>query len=196
MSVPLLFQLPHALLIAFLSEWLDMSTLGKLDSAISAKKYRPQFLSSLRDMISTSVDSYSDSYCRRFSWNLRATVVEWTGRWWRWLSIRHIYVERATVFGCKINSVLAVPSIRELTVKDCNNRGLLLLTRGCPALRSLTVRWQNVRRDEKHLTEAALVALARNCKEFSLYRHGPFAPWNTTNSQPRIWFNCSVDVQN
>jgi hypothetical protein len=157
---PLLFQLPHAWLIAFLSEWLDMPTLGRLDSAISTMKYRAQFLNSLQSMLSTSVDSFSDPVIQRFSRNLHAKGA-WTRRWWRWLSIRHVYVERATLVGSAIDYFLTVPSIKELTVEDCNSKALLHIAQSCPALRSLTIRWQ--KEDQQHFTEAAFESLARNC---------------------------------
>jgi hypothetical protein len=57
-SEPLsLFHLPSAWFIAFISEWLDLPSVGMLDTAISAKKHRSQFLNSLQSMQSISVDT-------------------------------------------------------------------------------------------------------------------------------------------
>ena len=59
-TIPLLFQLPNAWLVALISEWLDMPCVGKLDTAISSKKYRPQFLLGLQSMRSTTIDIFSE----------------------------------------------------------------------------------------------------------------------------------------
>ena len=79
LDIPLFFRLPDAWLFCLLSEWLDMPSVGKLDTAISCKEYRPEFLLSLQCMRSTSAD--------RFSYGLdegtRFSTVRWcAGRWW------------------------------------------------------------------------------------------------------------------
>jgi hypothetical protein len=84
------------------------------------------------------------------------------------LSIRHVYVERATLVGSAIDYFLVVPSIKELAIEDCNNKFLLSIAQGCPALRSLTIRWKEYQYpnvDEQHLMDAAFEALASNCKD-------------------------------
>ena len=54
--VPKFFRLPKALLINFLSEWLDIQDVGKLDAAMTTRVLRPTFLQYLQDMRSTTVD--------------------------------------------------------------------------------------------------------------------------------------------
>lgn len=78
-DIPLLFQLPNAWLIALLSEWLDLPSIGKLDMAISSKNYRPQFLLTLHSMRSTSVDSFSSNRGGRGFLDLTSDNGEWTG---------------------------------------------------------------------------------------------------------------------
>jgi hypothetical protein len=100
-NTPFLFQLPHAWLVAFLSEWLDMSTVGMLDTAMSTKKHRSQFLNGLQSMRSSSIDNFSNRLFVR-------KIGELTRWWWQWLSIRQIYVEsiclRAIGFGHTIDT--------------------------------------------------------------------------------------------
>jgi hypothetical protein len=167
-SVPLLFQLPHAWLVAFLSEWLDMPTIGRLDSAICAKEYRPQFLNSLQNMRSTYVDGFSDDYGRRGPRSFYGR--EWSGRWWRWLSIRQIHAERATLIGSTVNSALAVPSIRELTIEECDNKVLVDLVASCTALRSLTILWTYAPSNEQHMADSVFERLV-DLEEFNFDRH-------------------------
>jgi hypothetical protein len=137
-----------------------MPTIGKLDSAISVNQYRPQFLNGLQNMLSTSVDT--------FSGNLHATS-EWTGLWWRWLSIRRVYVERVTLIGSNVDTALAVPSIRELTVEECTNSILLHLVDSCPVLRSLTLRWYYLKANEPHMTDSVFEKLV-DLEEFNYDR--------------------------
>jgi hypothetical protein len=122
-DVPFLFYVPRALLVAFLSEWLDMPTIGMLDTAMSTKKHRSQFLSSLQSMRSTSVESFY-TFSGEF----------W---WWRWLAIRQVFVESIVVHGRAVQSDLVIPSMRNVKIKFCEKYHLLYLVRNCPALRSL-----------------------------------------------------------
>ena len=140
-TVPLLFQLPDAWLASFLSEWLDMPSIGMLDTAVSSKQHRPQFLSSLQNMRSTSVDGF---YFARDRFHVKK-LGELTGLWWRWLSIRQIFVERINLERNAVRSNLIMPSVRVV------DAGLLLedddiyyLVRNCPSLRSLDVGYSHV----------------------------------------------------
>ncbi len=120
----LLFRLPHAWLVEFLSEWLDMPTIGMLETAISYKEYRPQFLNCLQGMRSTAVDEFSDDHD---SESFFFDTDEWTGCWWRWLSVRQIYVELISLRRNDVQSVLVIPSMREATIENFGDEDLLLL---------------------------------------------------------------------
>ena len=134
-----LFRLPNACLVAILSEWLDMPSIGKLDTAISSKLHRPQFLKSLQNMRSTSIDLFSDGPHGGF---MGGATGDWAGYWWRWLSIREIFVESATIEGSKFHSVLVIPSLRKLKIDYCGKIALPReLGQSCPALRSLALHY-------------------------------------------------------
>ena len=132
-SAPWLFQLPNAWLVAFLSEWLDMPSIGTLDMAISSNEYRPSFLRSLQSMRSTDVDSFSDRH-REF---LGYENGGWTGWWWRWLSIRQIYIKSIIVDGDDVRSDLVIPSLQKVVADSFTDDDLYYLVRNCPALRCL-----------------------------------------------------------
>ena len=133
-NIPLMFQLPNAWLVAFLSEWLDMPDIGKLDIAISSNEHRPQFLLNLQSMRSTSVDSFSDGRGRKLGYDANGG---WTGWWWRWLSIRQIYIESVLLRGMDVRSDLIIPSMQKVVVDSFAVDDFQYLVRNCPALRSL-----------------------------------------------------------
>ena len=133
------FQLPHAWLLAFLSEWMSMKDIGLLDTAMTSKKYRPYFLRGLQCMRSTSIDRHSQAVaykCHVTDNSPRAREV--SGWWFRWLYVRNVHVERVTVAGSVIHSVMMIPSIRELGVMDCSDQSFLNIIQSCPTIRTLT----------------------------------------------------------
>ena len=131
-SVPLLFKLPNAWLVALLSEWLDIPSIGKLDTATSSKQYRPQFLIGLHTMRSTSVDSFSHVVGS-------GRPRDWVGRWWRWLSIRQIYIENVTLRGKEVTSECVIPSLQKVVTYSFENLDILHLVFNCCKLRSLSL---------------------------------------------------------
>ena len=133
-NIPLLFQLPSAWLVALLSEWLDMPSIGMLDTAISAKNYRPQFLDILRIMRSFSIDCFSEERGRGRLWS---DIIVLTRCWWRWLSIRQIHVKNTIICGKTAVSDLAIPSMRKVVARKFRQVDLYYLVRNCPSLRSL-----------------------------------------------------------
>ena len=141
-EVPLLFQLPNAWLIALLSEWLDIPSIGKLDTAISVETYRRQFLLSLGIMRSTTIDSFSDGRGRGETCLRGSRTGEWTGYWWRWLSIRQIYIERITLRTSEVRSNFIIPSLQKVISISLDDDDLHYLVHNSPALRSLSLEAQ------------------------------------------------------
>jgi hypothetical protein len=133
-KTPLLFRLPHAWFVAFISEWLDMPSVGKLDTAISSKEYRSHFLNSLQSMRSTSVDEFADSR------GYQILGGNWTGRWWRWLSVRQIHVESISLRENDVRSDLVIPSTQKVSALYFEDEDLRYLVLNCPSLRSLNLR--------------------------------------------------------
>ena len=94
-NIPFSFRLPSAWLVAVLSEWLDMPSIGMLDTAMTSKTHRSQFLNCLQNMRSTTIDSFSGG-------GSRYRGGKWTGRWWRWLSVRQVHVESIVLHGKEV----------------------------------------------------------------------------------------------
>ena len=163
--MPLLFQLPTAWLVALLSEWLDMPSIGKLDTAMSSKQYRPQFLDRLQNMRSTSIDAFS---CL-FSYN-HQTRGAMKGFWWRWLSIREVHVESIVLRGDAVKSDLVIPSMRNVTLKSFTDDDLRNLVRTCPSLRSLNLFEPGCRGSSRvsHLGFSVLTDLQASLEELSI----------------------------
>jgi hypothetical protein len=136
-NIPLLFQLPHAWLVAFLSEWLDMPTIGMLDTSISSKAYRSQFLNGLQHMRPTSVDNFSNG---RGQGLLGSKSGDWTGYWWRWLSFRRVRIESIVLYGKEVRSDLVIPSMRKVITYCFEDDDLRHLVRNCPSLQSLALK--------------------------------------------------------
>ena len=167
-KIPLLFKLPNAWLIAFLSEWLDMPSIGKLDTAISTKKYRSQFLNSLQSMRSIAVDSFSDCRCL----GVLDGDSDWTGQWWRWLCFREIYVERASLYGNDVRFDLVILSMRNVEIENCEDDDLQYLVRNCPSLRRLGITTRTSA-GQQVVSAVGLLALAnlhQSLEEFSYLR--------------------------
>jgi hypothetical protein len=158
-----LFHLPSAWFIAFLSEWLDLPSIGMLDTAMSAKKHRPQFLNSLQSMRSISVDTFSDDRDHNYE------STEWSVCWLLWLSLRHIYIERTTLHGIRVDSIFAIPSVRHLKIIGCNDEGLIGVVRSCPALQSLTIACGGNKGEQ--LTATAFEAIRTNCPDLEAFSY-------------------------
>ena len=143
LKIPLLFRIPQALLVGILSEWLDLQSLGRFDSSMCSKKYRPAFMNSLHIMRSTTVENVE-----RGRWS-SCNPGEWSGWWWRWLSLRQIYVESVFLSGkvhniiwlnaIDSNELLVLPSVRRIYFFTCSDDDLGYLVRTCPNLQSLHV---------------------------------------------------------
>ena len=88
-NAPILFRLPNAWFVDFLSEWLDWTTIVRLDTATSPHNgFRRYFLHSLQDISSRNEDSWDFPHdeCSL-----------------RWLSIRRIPVESITL-SCRLSN--------------------------------------------------------------------------------------------
>ena len=131
-SIPPLFRLPNVLHVVMLSEWLDTPSIGMLDTAMSSKKHRLQFLKNLQSMRSASVHNYIDDRNRVSAYD---SSHEWVCVWWRWLSVRQIFIERILILGDLVQSDLPIMSIRNADINGCGDHGFLCLIRNCPFLR-------------------------------------------------------------
>jgi hypothetical protein len=160
---PRLFQLPSSWFVAFLSEWLDMPSIGKLDTAICSKKHRSQFLNYLQTMRSTIVDDLpADSPHLGF---FRDQTQEFVKSWWRWLSVRQIYIENIFICGKDVRFDLAIPSMRKVVADLFEDHDLRYLVRNCPSLRSLSLAtYPHVASHRKLVTGAGL-KLLQNLRE-------------------------------
>jgi hypothetical protein len=153
-KIPPLFTLPNALITAFLSEWLDMSSIGKLDTAISAKKHRPPFLLCLQDMRSSG-------------------VVEMTECWWKWVSIRQVYIESTRLVGGTVRSVFTIPSLRNVHVQQFVDEDLSYLVRNCPAITSLemTISHDEAGTEAATVTETGLKYISDYCQTLERFSY-------------------------
>ena len=77
----LLLRLPKALNHQLLSQWLDVHDVGKLDTAMTNKKDRPEFLQCLKEMRNPSVP---DSFNGKREHDVKMLT---------WISARQIHVE-------------------------------------------------------------------------------------------------------
>ena len=152
-NITLLLKLPSAWLIALLSEWLDMPSIGMMDTAMTSKLYRPQFLDFLQVMRSLSIDCFSAERGRGRQLSERSI---WTSYWWRWLSIRKIHTESIVLCGGAVRSDLAIPSMREVDARSFGQVDLFRLVRNCPSLRSL-----NLSSGAARLTDRGLCCLTK-----------------------------------
>ena len=135
-DLPIFFRLPKALLINFLSKWLDIQDVGLLDAAMTTRALRPKFLQYLQEMRSTTVNGHTmggGGKGRRSCTFLN------------WLSSRRIYVEEITVWDIDSSFIimenLELPFLRKLFVggKKSIETNLIHLVKSSPALKSITI---------------------------------------------------------
>ena len=104
----LLFRLPKSLLVRFLSEWLDIHDVGMLDSAMTNKKHRSEFLQYLKEMRNQTVPVSFDG-SREHDTNFL-----------RWISLRKIHVTTLSLTSFHENKdfikSLHLPSLLKLVV--------------------------------------------------------------------------------
>ena len=149
--MPLLFSVPQPWFVAFLSEWLDAISLGRIDIAISSRRFRPQFLQCLQEMRSTTVVDIGKGYLTLkeiLGFDVPMGPCEWSGWWWQWLSLRRIYVERIELTGRAYNTIwskaidsnklLELPSLRQIKIGGCDV-DLGYLVRVSPNIQSLNM---------------------------------------------------------
>ena len=102
----LLWLLPKSLLVQFLTEWLDIREVGVLDSAMTNKEHRPEFLQCLQEMRNRSVPVSFNGFCGD------------DGTMPRWISVRQIHVKTFSLFGFDKEFIedLHLPSLQKLEV--------------------------------------------------------------------------------
>ena len=130
---PIFFRLPNAVLINFLSEWLEIQDVGRLDVAVTTRALRPKFLQYLQDIRSTTVNGKTINKGRG---GLSSCSFLF------WLSIRRIYLGEIKVgeLDSAIITNLELPYLRKLYVFSSDfERTLNLLVKTSPALRSITI---------------------------------------------------------
>ena len=135
---PIFFRLPKAVLVNFLSKWLDMQSVGRLDAAMTMRALRPTFLQHLQEMRSTTVDGHT--ICEN------GKSLE-SFQFLAWLSYRRIYVEEiiwkltAVPSGSAfVMENLKLPFLRKLEVKGYDfESNLIHLVKASPALQSITI---------------------------------------------------------
>ena len=135
MSVPMFFRLPEDFIIDFLSQWMDIRDLGRLDTAMTMHSLRPTFLQDLQRVRSTTVDRHS-------------IVGQGTGltsfKFLVWLSNRRIYVEIISVWPLSPASITEekLPFLRQLhsTVSDSvSESDVVALLKSSPALQTISL---------------------------------------------------------
>ena len=138
---PIFFRLPNAVLINFLSEWLEIQDVGRLDAAMTTRALRPTFLQYLQDMRSTTVNGQT---IEKDAKGLKSCS------FLTWLSIHRIYFEEITLKDLDSAYVienLELPFLRKLVVTkkkkearehDCES-SLIQLVQTSPDLQIISI---------------------------------------------------------
>ena len=138
---PMFLRLPNAVLINFLSEWLEIQDVGWLDGAMTTRALRPTFLQYLQDMRSTTVNGQT---IEKDAKGLKSCS------FLTWLSIHRIYFEEITLKDLDSAYVienLELPFLRKLVVTkkkkearehDCES-SLIHLVQTSPDLQIISI---------------------------------------------------------
>ena len=106
----LLFRLPASLFVQFLSEWLDIHDVGMLDTAMTNKGHRTEFLQRLVEMRNQTIPFSFSEFCEHHM-NLL-----------QWISTRHIHITTLSLPTFDENNEfiegLRLPSLRKLVVSS------------------------------------------------------------------------------
>ena len=145
----LLFRLPKAITDQILSQWLDIFDVGRLDSAMTNMKQRPDFLLCLKEMRNPTVPVYFRGMYNTPSWN---EVTDQSRL--RWISKRLIHVKEISLRFFHDNEEfiesLQLPSLQKLSV--LGSRWLRHIPQICPLVEELSVRDINSSADVEDLT--------------------------------------------
>ena len=153
MDVPLLFRLKEAWLCSFVSEWLSITEIVTLDTAISCDEYRKHFHSCLQKL---SPD---------ISWNLHNSSLQW-------LSLRRVPLY-TVVLNCDVSTIhtlanLSLPLLEILVVvfQEGNVRnedqGIMYL-KNSPKLQSIHLKDQN-----NGITNVGIQHISESCCRHTL----------------------------
>ena len=134
----LLLRLPKALNHQLLSQWLDVHDVGKLDTAMTNKKDRPEFLQCLKEMRNPSVP---DSFNGKREHDVKMLT---------WISARQIHVETLSLTRFdqhkEMIERLHLPSLRKLTTGHFFVDWMRHIPLLSPSLQELSVGGNNDRR--------------------------------------------------
>ena len=128
-KIPLLFRLPRAWLVGFLSEWLEIADVGLLDTAMTMKKYREEFLQCVKEMRSNSVENYeyalSSGYLSTV-WSYeygndikQERITKDTSRL-QWISARQIFIQSLFLNG-KASDTIQLDFLLKLKCTNMDN---------------------------------------------------------------------------
>ena len=162
-SIPFIFRLPKAWLIAFISDWLPNQELAILDTAVTNHEYREHFLSCLRQLNPEK------------HWSVNNLSLQW-------ISLRQVSVH-SIEFNCDVTKTQAIsnlylPLLVSLEVDfqkgDENvDQAILYLVRNSPEIQSVKLQ------SKSEITDAGVRHIADFCpllKDFS------FCPCDTAAS--------------
>ena len=130
-----------------------------LDTAVSSKQHRPQFLKCLQNMRSISVDKYCTNYGKSV-----VLFYRWKNYLWRWLSNRQIFVESIKLRKNDARSDMIIPSLRNVVSFLFEDDDVRFLIRNCPLLRSLCLEFTNV----SHIGLGLLTNLSQSLEELTI----------------------------
>ena len=145
---PIFFRLPNAVLTNFLSEWLDIVAVGRLDAAMTTRALRPKFLQCLQEMKSTTVNGKTIG---------KNGVGLSSCTFLAWLSSRRINMEEIVLYELDyafITDNLELPFLRKLQVSGTSNifeTNLIQVVKSSPALQSITIYGSPVVHEVLHL---------------------------------------------
>ena len=167
-------KLPSEWIVTFLSEWIDIRDVAKLDVAMTMHSQRAGFLQILNEMRSTFIN-------RKYDFD--------SFRMLHWLSYRRIYVEdiELETYGkcqqgehrdrLKTDQLkdFSMVSLRTLVLHDVDDLGMFYSIRNCPRLQSIEINRYEYSKDNIVQTDVGLHRIAGLCpvlEHFSLNGNG------------------------
>ena len=140
------FRLPKAFMLNFLSEWLHIADVGRLDTAMTTESLRPTFLQLLQDIRSTTAHG-PKVFQNLPSVTVAGHTISEHGKGLRsftfltWLSNRRIYVDEINLWplgSASIAENVKLPFLRKLSVSGpVSESDVIALVKTSPALQTI-----------------------------------------------------------
>ena len=142
-GVPLFLRVPSAYFVGILSEWLELKSVARLDSAMTNREHRPSTLSNFQHMKLLQMNGML----------LRGKTVKWLGL--RKIPLENLFFDSCS--GAGYLGGVSLPWLKNLECEAINDLSIYCLTQSSPQLQSIKFGATST------ISDAGLLHIMENC---------------------------------